>query len=108
MDHIFNGTFGATRRSLSWVPEGAYRLQFEDMLQADELSTAGDGVFSTSEGGIIKLVDLKTNTTTDLLDTKDVRDVRRGGIALRTYLAHRPRRNTVIASSQIVGNSPPT
>ncbi|KAK7440383.1 Dipeptidyl peptidase 4 [Stygiomarasmius scandens] len=56
MDHIFNGTFAAERHSISWVPE------------------AGDGVFSISEGGFIKLVDLKTNTTTKLINTMDVRD----------------------------------
>ncbi|KAJ6624869.1 dipeptidyl peptidase IV N-terminal region-domain-containing protein [Mycena sp. CBHHK59/15] len=56
MDHVFNGTFTADRRSLSWVPE------------------AGDGVFSIWEDGYIKLVDLKTNTTTNLVYTFDVKD----------------------------------
>ncbi|THU97687.1 dipeptidyl aminopeptidase [Dendrothele bispora CBS 962.96] len=56
MDHIFNGTFSVQRQSISWVPE------------------AGDGVFSISEDGYIKLVDLKSNTTTSLVNTKDVRD----------------------------------
>ncbi|KAK7031462.1 dipeptidyl peptidase IV N-terminal region-domain-containing protein [Favolaschia claudopus] len=55
MDHVFNGTFSADRRSLSWVPE------------------AGDGVFSIWENGYIKLVDLKTNTTKDLVYTFDVK-----------------------------------
>ncbi|KAJ7746743.1 dipeptidyl aminopeptidase [Mycena maculata] len=55
MDHVFNGTFNADRRSLSWVPE------------------AGDGVFSIFEGGYIKLVDLETNTTTELVYTFDVK-----------------------------------
>ncbi|KAJ7777301.1 dipeptidyl aminopeptidase [Mycena metata] len=55
MDHVFNGTFTADRRSLAWVPE------------------AGDGVFSTSEDGYIKLVDLKTNTTKNLVYTFDVK-----------------------------------
>ncbi|KAJ6561203.1 dipeptidyl aminopeptidase [Mycena vulgaris] len=55
MDHVFNGTFSADRRGLSWVPE------------------AGDGVFSTFEDGYIKLVDLKTNTTKDLVYTFDVK-----------------------------------
>lgn len=78
MDHIFNGTFSATRRSLSWVPEGAFSLslRIRPKLMVCSTLTAGDGVFSISEQGIIKLVDLKTNTTTDLLDTKDVKDVR--------------------------------
>ncbi|KAJ7272564.1 dipeptidyl aminopeptidase [Mycena haematopus] len=55
MDHVFNGTFSADRRSLSWVPE------------------AGDGVFSISEDGYIKLVDLKTNSTKDLVYAFDVK-----------------------------------
>ncbi|KAJ7493362.1 dipeptidyl aminopeptidase [Mycena galericulata] len=56
MDHVFNGTFSADRRGLAWVPE------------------AGDGVFSISEDGYIKLVDLKTNTTKDLVYTFDVKN----------------------------------
>ncbi|KAJ6581126.1 dipeptidyl aminopeptidase [Mycena capillaripes] len=55
MDHVFNGTFNADKRSLSWVPE------------------AGDGVFSIFEDGWIKLVDLKSNTTQDLVYTFDVK-----------------------------------
>ncbi|KZT20995.1 hypothetical protein NEOLEDRAFT_1074339 [Neolentinus lepideus HHB14362 ss-1] len=58
MDHIFNGTFRVDRRGLRWVPE------------------AGDGVFSISEGGYIKLVDLKTNNTRNLVATPDVKDER--------------------------------
>ncbi|KAF8513011.1 dipeptidyl aminopeptidase [Hysterangium stoloniferum] len=56
MDHIFNGTFRTDKKSLNWVPE------------------AGDGVFSINEFGLIKLVDLKTNSTTVLLRNRDVRD----------------------------------
>ncbi|KAJ7598829.1 dipeptidyl aminopeptidase [Mycena floridula] len=56
MDHIFNGTFAVQRRSLEWVPE------------------AGDGVFSISEQGYIKLVDLKTNKTSNMLAVRDVKD----------------------------------
>ncbi|ETW78834.1 dipeptidyl aminopeptidase [Heterobasidion irregulare TC 32-1] len=56
MDHIFNGTFSAERASLNWVPE------------------AGDGVFSIEQHGFITLVDLKTNTSTNLLATEDVKD----------------------------------
>ena len=56
MDHIFNGTFGVSKKSVHWVPE------------------AGDGVFSIQENGHIKLVDLKNNSTTILVDTQDVRD----------------------------------
>lgn len=58
MDHIFNGTFSADRKSINWVPE------------------AGDGVFSIWENDYIKLVDLKTNTTSVLVNTKDVKDER--------------------------------
>ncbi|KAJ3759110.1 dipeptidyl aminopeptidase [Lentinula raphanica] len=57
MDHIFNGTFGAERSVISWVPE------------------AGDGVFSvSSENNHIKLVDLKTNTTSNLVYKFDITD----------------------------------
>jgi len=38
-------------------------------------SLAGDGVFSVSQDGKINLVDLKTNKTTNLLATADVKDV---------------------------------
>ena len=63
MDHVFNGTFGSTRRDVHWVPE------------------AGDGVFSVldydaSGDTVINLVDLKTNKTTVLLNSVDVREVR--------------------------------
>ncbi|CAK5273743.1 unnamed protein product [Mycena citricolor] len=54
MDHVYNGTFAVDRRSLAWVPE------------------AGDGVFSIFEDGYIKLVDLKTNVTKDLVYMFDV------------------------------------
>ncbi|TFK34032.1 dipeptidyl peptidase IV N-terminal region-domain-containing protein [Crucibulum laeve] len=56
MDHIFNGTFSGQRVGINWVKE------------------AGDGVFSQAEFGQVKLVDLKTNTTTSLVDQKDVKD----------------------------------
>ncbi len=36
---------------------------------------AGDGVYATNEGGRIKLVDLKSDNTTDLVALTDVRDV---------------------------------
>ncbi|KAI0065509.1 hypothetical protein BV25DRAFT_1798631 [Artomyces pyxidatus] len=58
MDHVFNGTFSYDRQSLSWVPE------------------AGDGVFSVYQDGYIKLVDLKTNTTTNLVFMASVKDER--------------------------------
>ncbi|KAJ3509953.1 hypothetical protein NLJ89_g4948 [Agrocybe chaxingu] len=58
MDSIFDGTFAASQPSLNWVAE------------------AGDGVFSLSEGGFIRLVDLKTNTTANIVATADVKDER--------------------------------
>ncbi|KZP28645.1 hypothetical protein FIBSPDRAFT_728579 [Athelia psychrophila] len=56
MDHIFNGTFAARTQHLHWVPE------------------AGDGVFSIRQESHIQLVDLKSNKTTNLIDTRDVKD----------------------------------
>ena len=46
---------------------------------------AGDGVFATSQGGNISLVDLKSNTTTTLVKLTDVRDV-------SSWLVHQPYR----------------
>ena len=40
------------------------------------LSVAGDGVFSLNQNGYISLVDLKTNTTSNLVATADIKDVR--------------------------------
>ncbi|TFK73733.1 dipeptidyl aminopeptidase [Pluteus cervinus] len=57
MDHVFNGTFSIQKKSLHWVPE------------------AGDGVFSIEEGGVIRLVDLKTNVTRTLVTLSDVTDI---------------------------------
>ncbi|KAK1233376.1 Dipeptidyl peptidase 4 [Marasmius sp. AFHP31] len=64
MDHIFNGTFYPQRNSVEWVPE------------------AGDGVFSINEGGLIKLVDLKTNETRNLVDMRDVKDEHGNGLMI--------------------------
>lgn len=76
MDHIFNGTFGVERKFLNWVPEGTpARLSGCFYTHTWLPSQAGDGVFSTNDNGMIKLVDLKTNATTDLLKYSDVRDV---------------------------------
>ncbi|KAH9893599.1 dipeptidyl aminopeptidase [Cubamyces lactineus] len=58
LDHIFNGTFAAQSRSILWVPE------------------AGDGVFATVEGSSISLVDLKSNTTKEMVSLIDVKDER--------------------------------
>ncbi|KIY51898.1 hypothetical protein FISHEDRAFT_70393 [Fistulina hepatica ATCC 64428] len=56
MEHIFNGTFSPEHVSLHWVKE------------------AGDGVFSVEEGEFIRLVDFKSNKTTDLVNRQDVTD----------------------------------
>ncbi|KAF8815432.1 hypothetical protein BYT27DRAFT_7194435 [Phlegmacium glaucopus] len=56
MDNIFNGTFTPSAAQVNWVAE------------------AGDGVFSLSENGLIKLVDLKTNKTTNLVSWGDITD----------------------------------
>ena len=39
--------------------------------------TAGDGVYSVYDNHFIKLVDLKLNTTKDLVATSDVKDARK-------------------------------
>lgn len=39
------------------------------------MSSAGDGVFATSQDGEITLVDLKSNKTTTLVKMDDVKDV---------------------------------
>ncbi|KAH9945746.1 dipeptidyl aminopeptidase [Amylocystis lapponica] len=56
MDHVFNGTFSASSQSVNWVPE------------------AGDGVYAISKDGYISLVDLKSNTTKNLLTLADIKD----------------------------------
>ncbi|OJT13681.1 hypothetical protein TRAPUB_9780 [Trametes pubescens] len=56
MDHMFNGTFSAQSRGVLWVPE------------------AGDGVFATVQGNVISLVDLKSNSTKELVSLTDLRD----------------------------------
>ncbi|KZT07170.1 dipeptidyl aminopeptidase [Laetiporus sulphureus 93-53] len=56
MDHIFNGTFSTKCESILWVPE------------------AGDGVFATQKGGYITLVDLKSNSSRNLVALADMKD----------------------------------
>ena len=46
-----------------------------DMRTLSDKPLAGDGVFATSQGGNISLVDLKSNTTTTLVKLTDVRNV---------------------------------
>lgn len=77
MDHIFNGTFAVDRTSISWVPEG---VQKTIILVVVELTgypflQAGDGVYSVYEDGFIKLVNLNSNTTTNLVRLSDLQDV---------------------------------
>jgi len=56
LDHIFNGTFSANSQSVLWVPE------------------AGDGVYAISTNDHISLVDLKSNTTKNLVAFEDITD----------------------------------
>ncbi|KAG8951907.1 hypothetical protein FRC03_012346, partial [Tulasnella sp. 419] len=56
MDHIFNGTFSVNRQYLNWVRE------------------AGDGIYSTREGGDIVLHDIRTNSSKILVQRKKVKD----------------------------------
>ncbi|KAH8093229.1 dipeptidyl aminopeptidase [Cristinia sonorae] len=57
IDHVFNGTFAAQRKGIRWVPE------------------AGDGVFAATSDGYITLVDLKTNSSRNLVALDDIKDV---------------------------------
>lgn len=73
MDHIFNGTFSPEKKSLHWVPQGVcISIPFRKWA---DCRVAGDGVFSFENEGWIKLVDLKTNATTNLVNQHDVKDV---------------------------------
>ncbi|CCO31163.1 hypothetical protein BN14_05198 [Rhizoctonia solani AG-1 IB] len=67
MDHVFNGTFAADRRSLAWVSE------------------AGDGVYSIEEDGSIKLVDLSTLTNRTLVKRSDVKDEHGNQLAFSSW-----------------------
>ncbi|KAG6917095.1 hypothetical protein DXG01_003915 [Tephrocybe rancida] len=73
MDHVFNGTFSAERKTVNWVPEGTFCSHLS-LTCSDWVPTAGDGVFSIFELGDLKLVDLKTNTTKVLVSSKDIKD----------------------------------
>ena len=75
MDHIFNGTFYSSQPDLNWVAEGTWKLLSSERCLPHIIPLAGDGVFSLSEGGYIKLVDLKSNTTRNLLAYENVKDV---------------------------------
>jgi dipeptidyl aminopeptidase B len=77
LDHVFNDTFAAERTTLLWVPEG---LPIPITLVLVELTgypfmQAGDGVFSVNQDGFIKLVNLEFNTTTNLVQLSDLKDV---------------------------------
>ncbi|KAH9986684.1 dipeptidyl peptidase IV N-terminal region-domain-containing protein [Russula compacta] len=67
LDHIFNNTFAVQRTALSWVPE------------------AGDGVFSVEHDGFIKLVNLKSNATTNLVRISDLIDEHGNRLAMSSW-----------------------
>jgi hypothetical protein len=75
MDHMFNGTFSSVHKSIAWVPEGEVALMGAAIIYSMRMRVAGDGVYSVYEDGYIKLVDLKTNTTQNLVADFDVKDV---------------------------------
>ena len=77
MDHVFNGTFHARHASLRWVPEGTYTFVFFSGMSLTRSLIAGDGVYAEQDFGrsAIILVDLKTNTTSDLVNLADVKNV---------------------------------
>ena len=75
LDHVFNGTFGVDKHGVRWVPEGLAISIFSSS-SADGFK-AGDGVFATTRDGNIVLVDLKTNTTRNLVSFMDLKDVRK-------------------------------
>jgi dipeptidyl aminopeptidase B len=81
IDHVFNGTFAVEQTEVSWVPEGAFKkdkfpLVVVELTGYPYICKAGDGVFSVYQDGYIKLVNLKSNTTTNLVRYSDLKDVR--------------------------------
>lgn len=48
----------------------------DDMTAMLHLCVAGDGVFASVQGNVISLVDLKSNSTQELVSLMDLRDVR--------------------------------
>jgi hypothetical protein len=50
-------------------------LLFWAVLNSCLVELAGDGVYSIQEGGFIQLVDLKINSTRNLVATSDIKDV---------------------------------
>jgi len=74
MDHVFNGTFYAEHKDIHWVPEGK-AVSFVMCYSRNISRVAGDGVYSVFEDEYIKLVDLKNNSTKNLVSARDVRDV---------------------------------
>jgi len=67
IDHVFNGTFGFSKRTLRWVPE------------------AGDGVFATTSDGYITLIDLQSNTSANLVSLNDIKDAEGNAIKMSTW-----------------------
>lgn len=87
MDHIFNGTFSVDRNTVEWVAEGLYSSERHDVDANTERGAhaAGDGVFSLKQDGYIKLVDLKTNTTKNLVSVSNVKDEYGNGISFTDW-----------------------
>lgn len=104
MDHVFNGTFNAQKQSLNWVPEGLSNQRYLSPTQLLMSNSAGDGVFSIAQDGYIKLVDLKTNTTKDLVALKDIKDVC-VSIMIPQCLFNLPDRSMARSCNGQVGNS---
>ena len=89
--HIFNRTFVADRTALEWVPEGVCANAFTVVtveLTGLRLTQAGDGVFSVYQDGFIKLVSLESNTTTNLVQISDLKDVSPVNDIARAALDH--------------------
>ena len=103
MDHIFNGTFGAQSQTLRWVPEGGLLSSLLLILLTHD--SAGDGVFATTIDGHIALVDLKTNSTRNLVSMGDIKDVRVMFISLHSsYSYFYGCRNTARLLDGVAGN----
>jgi dipeptidyl aminopeptidase B len=77
LDHIFNDTFSVDRTSLLWVPEGLPMSITPVLVELTgyPFMQAGDGVYSIYQDGFIKLVNLEFNTTTNLVQLSDLKDV---------------------------------
>lgn len=68
---------------------------------------AGDGVFSTIKDGVVQLVDLKTNSTKDLVKLKDVHDVRAAFFDHFIYISDQGIRKTANRCGSLIGKFRP-